>query len=139
MRCGEPGMSLNLTAQSAWFWRADQTDEGIVMSDTNDGKIRQRAYHIWEREGRPEGREREHWDMAVEELRQGADEAPPTSRKKPGKPDAKLVAGGQGYEVAYFAKKHDITRRQAKELIGSIGNDREALNAAALRLKPKVR
>jgi hypothetical protein len=31
--------------------------------------IEQRAKEIWEREGRPEGREQEHWDKAVEELR----------------------------------------------------------------------
>jgi hypothetical protein len=33
-----------------------------------DERIRQRAYEIWEREGRPEGREAEHWRMAAEEL-----------------------------------------------------------------------
>lgn len=31
-------------------------------------RIRQRAYEIWEREGQPEGRDREHWDMAREEI-----------------------------------------------------------------------
>lgn len=35
----------------------------------DDEQIRRRAYEIWEREGRPEGRESEHWRMAVEELR----------------------------------------------------------------------
>lgn len=34
----------------------------------DDEQIRRRAYEIWEREGRPEGRESEHWRMAVEEL-----------------------------------------------------------------------
>ncbi len=29
-------------------------------------RIRERAHRIWEEEGRPEGREREHWDMASE-------------------------------------------------------------------------
>jgi hypothetical protein len=28
---------------------------------------RERAYHIWEREGRPEGRQIEHWRMADED------------------------------------------------------------------------
>jgi hypothetical protein len=32
-------------------------------------KLRERAYMIWEREGRPEGREGQHWRMAEEELR----------------------------------------------------------------------
>ena len=30
--------------------------------------IRNRAREIWEREGRPEGREQEHWDKAVHEI-----------------------------------------------------------------------
>jgi hypothetical protein len=30
--------------------------------------IRQRAYRIWEEEGRPEGRDRLHWDQAAREL-----------------------------------------------------------------------
>jgi hypothetical protein len=33
-----------------------------------DERIRQRAYEIWEREGRPHGREADHWRMAVDEL-----------------------------------------------------------------------
>lgn len=31
-------------------------------------RIRRRAYAIWEREGRPEGREADHWKQASEEL-----------------------------------------------------------------------
>ncbi len=33
-----------------------------------DDMIRARAHHIWEREGRPEGRADEHWQMARSEL-----------------------------------------------------------------------
>lgn len=40
----------------------------MMMTDTNEEKIRERAYFIWEREGRPEGREAEHWHAAVLEL-----------------------------------------------------------------------
>ena len=35
------------------------------MSDDKE-RIRQRAYQIWLEEGRPEGREAVHWDMARE-------------------------------------------------------------------------
>jgi hypothetical protein len=42
---------------------------------------------------------------------------------------------GQGYEVTRFARKHGITRQQAREIIKKIGNDREKLNEAALALK----
>jgi hypothetical protein len=30
--------------------------------------VAKRAYEIWDREGRPQGRDREHWLMAVAEL-----------------------------------------------------------------------
>ena len=29
-------------------------------------RVRQRAYRLWEEEGRPEGREQAHWEMAEE-------------------------------------------------------------------------
>lgn len=46
---------------------------------------------------------------------------------------------GQGYEVTRFARKHGITRQQARELIRKIGNDREKLNEAAVALKHGAR
>jgi hypothetical protein len=33
-------------------------------------QVRQRAYALWEEEGRPEGREQDHWQRAEEELGQ---------------------------------------------------------------------
>jgi hypothetical protein len=36
------------------------------MQDEN--RIRNRAYEIWEREGRPHGRDREHWHQARREI-----------------------------------------------------------------------
>lgn len=49
--------------------------------------------------------------------------------------DRGRVAGGQGYELGYFARKHGISRAQAKSLIERVGNDRIKLNAAAERIK----
>ncbi len=34
-----------------------------------EDRVRARAYALWEREGRPEGRAEEHWRQAEEELR----------------------------------------------------------------------
>lgn len=48
-----------------------------------------------------------------------------------GAADRSQVAAGEGYEVAYFAKKHGMTQAAARELIAEIGNDREKLDAAA--------
>ena len=55
--------------------------------------------------------------------------------KNRGGRDRSRVAAGQGYELGYFARKHGISRDQAKQLIARIGNDRVKLNAAAEKLK----
>ena len=39
-----------------------------MMTATNEQKVRERAYFIWEREGRPQGKELEHWQAALREL-----------------------------------------------------------------------
>ena len=57
------------------------------------------------------------------------------NKKKTGKADRGKVAGGQGYEVSYLAKKHGITPADAATLIGLHGNDRATLDAAAETLK----
>jgi hypothetical protein len=49
--------------------------------------------------------------------------------------DACRTYAGQGYEVTRFARKHGISRQQAREIIKKIGNDREKLNEAAVALK----
>lgn len=38
------------------------------MADDLERRIADRAYRIWEREGRPEGRAADHWEMAREEI-----------------------------------------------------------------------
>ena len=58
----------------------------------------------------------------------------PDSKKRRGGSDRRKIAASEPYEVGYFAKKHDITRDQARELIRQIGNDRDKLNEAASRL-----
>ncbi len=57
------------------------------------------------------------------------------NRSNRGGRDRGQVAGGQGYELGYFARKHGISRDQARSLINRIGNDRARLNAAAQKLK----
>ena len=43
----------------------DRSLGGLAMSDTDqEQRIRERAYHLWEVEGRPEGRAEEHWRLA---------------------------------------------------------------------------
>lgn len=38
------------------------------MSDDRSERIRQKAYEIWERLGRPEGQEQDHWAQAEAEI-----------------------------------------------------------------------
>lgn len=57
------------------------------------------------------------------------------SKTNRGGRDRSRVASGQGYELGYFARKHGISRDQARDLIGRIGNDRAKLNEAAQKLK----
>lgn len=38
------------------------------MNAPDEDSIRRRAYAIWEREGRPDGRDRDHWLQAQWEL-----------------------------------------------------------------------
>lgn len=47
-----------------------------------------------------------------------------------GNGDRDRVAGGEPYEVDYFARKHGLSRDEAQALIDRVGNDREALEAA---------
>ena len=58
-----------------------------------------------------------------------------TKSNRGGSSDRRRVAGGQGYEVRYFARKHGISQQEARDLIKRIGNDREKLNEAAAKLK----
>ncbi|MGX8012792.1 DUF2934 domain-containing protein [Mesorhizobium sp. ORM8.1] len=38
-------------------------------------RIKRRAHELWERERRPEGRQQEHWDQAVQEVESEGSEA----------------------------------------------------------------
>jgi hypothetical protein len=38
------------------------------MDSETERRIRERAYGIWQREGRPHGRAAEHWQQAVAEI-----------------------------------------------------------------------
>ena len=47
----------------------DQSDEEEAMTGWwHEHRIRERAYEIWEREGRPEGKALDHWAQAIAEI-----------------------------------------------------------------------
>ena len=45
------------------------------MEDVRQEQVRERAYQIWEREGRQDGRAEEHWWQAEQELAEPAESA----------------------------------------------------------------
>ncbi|PTM95267.1 hypothetical protein C7449_104343 [Mycoplana dimorpha] len=44
------------------------------MEDDREDRIRKRAYELWERAGKPEGRHDQHWFQAAREIDQGEGE-----------------------------------------------------------------
>jgi hypothetical protein len=52
-------------------------------------------------------------------------------KSKQGSGDRQRVAGGEGYEISYFAREHGLTKQAATDLISRVGNDRAKLNEAA--------
>jgi hypothetical protein len=50
------------------------------MDTDRNELIKQRAYAIWEQEGRPHGRDEEHWKRALQEMH-GLEDAPKIVKK----------------------------------------------------------
>lgn len=63
------------------------------MADDKEDRIRQRAYEIWEREGRPHGRHEDHWHEASRGAPGDVGAAQPKPRKA-ASPRKKAAAGG---------------------------------------------
>ena len=92
----------------------------------DEHRIRQRAYEIWVEEGRPEGREAEHWARACQEVeaergRAAApgvanDDARPTAKlkapRKPVAPRAGMTKAEQTLGAAPAAPRPRAARRQ---------------------------
>ena len=49
--------------------------------------------------------------------------------------DRSQVAGGEDYEVQYFADKNGVTPEQTRELIARHGNDRDTLEREAAKIR----
>jgi hypothetical protein len=87
-----------------------------MMTIANEAEVRERAYYIWEREGRPQGRELQHWQAALREL---SLEAPPSNG-----------AGG----------KSPGSRAPRKSRIGSmVAKAKDALDGTPSAAKPAPR
>ncbi len=97
-----------------------------MQADT-DARIRQRAYEIWLREGRPHGRDKDHWAMAKREIAAESDQPQPggatksagtkqPARKKaaPAATTQAMAEGKMGAEAVKASPKPRRTR-QPKE------------------------
>ncbi|MCK1422478.1 DUF2934 domain-containing protein [Bradyrhizobium sp. 182] len=52
------------------------------QADNLEHRIRERAHHLWELEGRQEGRADEYWHRAIEQLQSDAQAAYPPSHSR---------------------------------------------------------
>ena len=92
--------------------------------DDNIRRVRLRAYLIWERAGRPEGQDIEHWRQAEKEVAQ--------------EEDAAGLRAGRAYDkgVQEFEKSGRVERaakEAQKALEGSEGEDLERAQEIARR------
>ena len=79
--------------------------------------IRKRAYEIWERNGRPEGRRDEHWQQAEAELAAAGDQG----NEGEGNKTAALAFDRSQTEFAQSADSQGLGKSARKALEGSEG------------------
>ena len=106
------------------------------MSDERLAKIRQRAYEIWEREGRLFGNHDRHWQQAEAEIDREA-ALPLTAGDA--LPQTREIASSDILTVEDLAMRTGISGDEAQELIDRLGSDRAAIEQAARSLKAKRR
>jgi hypothetical protein len=69
--------------------------------------ISQRAYYLWEADGRPEGRSEHYWQMALTEAHMATTSEAPVKAKAPRKPAAKPAKPAAAEKPKKAAKKAD--------------------------------
>ncbi|RWD44610.1 DUF2934 domain-containing protein [Mesorhizobium sp.] len=106
------------------------------MGDDREDKIRERAYQIWEREGRIHGDPEQHWHQAEAEIDREA-ALPLTAGDA--LPETRELASSDVLTVEALAVRTGISGDQAQELLDRLGNDRAAIEQAARNLKGKQR
>jgi hypothetical protein len=82
-----------------WHVQSFYQQKGTSMDDEREMRIRERAHEIWEREGRPEGAQEEHWRRASEEIdaeNQGGSSAAESGVANPAQPGAAIPGGPTG-------------------------------------------
>jgi hypothetical protein len=73
----------------------------LVTDPTREHRVRERAYHLWEADGKPHGRDVEYWERAREQVgvEESVEDGKPvnaaTSPVRPRRGDAVEMANGQ--------------------------------------------
>lgn len=80
------------------------------MPQGDEDRIRRRAYELWEREGRPEGRQSAHWEQAREDVARQGDGAALPRNGRADEPDSAKGGGA----ILPAAKPGDSVRPRAK-------------------------
>jgi hypothetical protein len=99
-----------------------RSDEEVVMADEKMDQLRSRAYQIWVREGRPQGRDLEHWLEAEREL-EAEDRKHSAKKEEAGleaarayNRDAQEFGRHENVEAKAQEAKHAIEGAEASEL-----------------------
>lgn len=80
--------------------------------NNDDKRIREFAYQIWESEGKPDGQDARHWEMA-HKLAQAEALAPQKAAASKAKPKAAAAASGKPASKEPAAKKPRAPRKLA--------------------------
>jgi len=107
------------------------------MPDDRDQRIRDRAYQLWEREGRPHGQHDEHWRRAAAEIE--AEENPKAgTAAKPGKTPAPPTSAAEqaGATTTKPAKAADTPAKRTQGSEGK-GDPQKTVATHAPGEKPK--
>jgi len=96
------------------------------MPDEQQDRIRNRAHAIWEREGRPEGRNTDHWREAEQEAGSAGQQPPAATVEAEAKPkspgdDAALGTPGTGEDVCPTCQGSGRVDCKACESCGGTG------------------
>ncbi len=70
------------------------------MDDDRTGRVRGRAFSIWEAEGRPDGRHLEHWLQAEREVAGAEAEDTPDGPQAPDAGIARVIEGDESIDPA---------------------------------------
>jgi hypothetical protein len=92
------------------------------MTIANESRVRERAYLIWEAEGRPEGKAAEHWTRALKEVTTSPSMTTPavkaaakTAAPSPVKTDAPAPKTAKVMEMSEEAPKMAAKKRTGKK------------------------